>query len=262
MLLDGATIEILNWDKYNPRKDLKSTTWVRLQNSLFEDPNFFDFDHSEILFWIYLLSLASKKQCGEIRLSIPHAERIGRFKKSVIESALKKLQQLQCVRIDETNCDSGVTPKSREDHTTNERDETNARNVTVAIRPQDGLASPTTNQVWEAYREQYQRRYGTNPIRNAKINSQIKSFCTRIPIEEAPEVARYFVGHNNAYYVAKGHAIGIMLQDAEKLRTEWATGKQITKVDAHHVDRKQSNLNAWAPLLAEATAREKAGKDG
>src|ERR1041385_4385260 len=134
--MESATveIEILNWDKYNPRKDLKATTWVRLQNSLFEDPSFFDFTHSELMFWVYLLSIASKKQSGQIRFNWNHAERIGRFKRDDICSAFEKLQSLECVRTSGPVRNVDVTPTSRARHAdvtpTSHYERTNERNVT------------------------------------------------------------------------------------------------------------------------------------
>lgn len=155
-------IEILNWDKYCPRKDLKATTWLRLQNTIFEDPNFYEFDHAEICFWIYLLSQASKKQTGTIRLSTVHAERVGRFREKTQESALKKLQELQCVRIthDDPNidvtctsrgCDTDVTPTSH--YVTNERTNETKRNVTNETEMSHSQASalPRLAEIWNSH---------------------------------------------------------------------------------------------------------------
>lgn len=140
---DGATVEILNWEKFNPRKDLKATAWFRLQNSLFEDPNFFDWSHSEILFWVYILSLASKKQTGSIRFSDAHAERIGRFKLRDAESSLEKLVELQCIKVTLRGRDIDVTRTLHARHTTNERtDVTNETNVTNAATSDSRSASP------------------------------------------------------------------------------------------------------------------------
>jgi hypothetical protein len=125
-MYDAATLEIINWSKFNPRKDLKATTWFRLQNTLFEDPNLFEWSHSELLFWIYLLSLASKKQSGIIRLSYAHATRIGRFEVADVESAIQKLIELECVRIVSVVRNEDVTSTSHARDTTDERtDETN-----------------------------------------------------------------------------------------------------------------------------------------
>lgn len=117
--MTSIEIELLNWDKYNPRKDLKATTWMRFQNSIFENPQFFDFDHSEICFWIYLLCMASKAQKANITVNIKHAEHIGRFKRSVIDSSIKKLIEIKCIE----SRYADVTLALRAQHTTNERNE-------------------------------------------------------------------------------------------------------------------------------------------
>ena len=127
---EWINIKITKWETYQPRKDLKASIWFRLQNSLFEDPNFFDFDHSEVCFWIYLLSFASKKQSGDIRLSYTHAERVGRFKRQTIESTLKKLQELQCIEVDACNKPEIEPERTRHAHVTQTSRE---RNVDVTL---------------------------------------------------------------------------------------------------------------------------------
>ena len=92
-------IEIINWEKYNPRKDIKASTWMRVQNSLFENHEFFDLTHSEICFWLYLMSIASKKQSGTVILVRSHAIAIGRFTDKVIDSSIQKLININCVSI-------------------------------------------------------------------------------------------------------------------------------------------------------------------
>lgn len=127
---DGHIIEIIHWDKYNPRKDLKATSWVRLQNSLFEDPNFIEFNQAELLFWIYLLSMASKKQSGRIKLSLAHAIRIGRFTERDVNGAITKLIEAECILLP----DWPRTPTSHARHVddtlrTNETNVTNETNI-------------------------------------------------------------------------------------------------------------------------------------
>lgn len=110
--------------------------------------------------------------------------------------------------------------------------------------------------VWDAYREAYRSRYGEDPVRNAQVNSQIKQFVSRVPAGEAPEIARFYLSHNESYYVKRMHPVGLMLQDAEKLRTEWITGTRMTGGKAKEVERKQEIFETWAPFIAEAEARE------
>jgi hypothetical protein len=64
------------------------------------------------------------------------------------------------------------------------------------------------------------------PVANRTINGQLAQFVDRIPAEEAPLVAAYFVNHDGNLYVAAMHPVNLLLRDAEKLRTEWATGRR------------------------------------
>lgn len=98
----SLSITILNWHKFNPRKDVKASSWFRLEHSLFEDPEFFDLTHSQLLFWIYLLSNASKKNGDTFILSFAHAERIGRFKVSDIKEALDVLESAGRIYVNDT----------------------------------------------------------------------------------------------------------------------------------------------------------------
>lgn len=86
-------------------------------------------------------------------------------------------------------------------------------------------AEPPTNSVWQAYSTAYRVRYGAEPVRNRTVNGQLANFVTRIPADEAPLVATFFVQHNGGLYVSAMHPTNLLQRDAEKLRTEWATGR-------------------------------------
>ena len=109
--------------------------------------------------------------------------------------------------------------------------------------------------IWEAYAAQYENRYGVQPVRNAKVNGQLAQFVQRVPKEEAPEIAAFFVCHNYSFYVQKAHPIGLLLADAEKIRMEWVRGQQITATQARQEDMKQSNLSAVQSAIAKDKAR-------
>lgn len=103
--------------------------------------------------------------------------------------------------------------------------------------------------MWESYSREYHTRYGVTPVRNAKVNSQINQIVDRLGPDDAPQVAAFFVHHNASWYVSKGHAIGLLLADAEKLRTEWATGRKVTGVQARQVEKTQANLDSHDEAL-------------
>lgn len=120
----------------------------------------------------------------------------------------------------------------------------------AAKQPDDSKSSA----IWDAYAAAYRSRYGMDPLRNGKINSQMKQFASLVPADEAPHIAEFYVRHNKRFYVETGHKVGTLLTDAEKLRMEWASGRQITSTQAAMIDRTQTNANAFSGLLAEARA--------
>ena len=102
-------------------------------------------------------------------------------------------------------------------------------------------APPITADTWTAYTNAYVTRYGVPPTVNRTTNSQMAQFVDRIGAQDAPHVAAFFVSHNNGYYVQRGHVIGALLSDAEKLRTEWATNRKVTQTQARQADQTASN---------------------
>jgi hypothetical protein len=126
-------VEILNWEKFNPRKDVKLSSWFRFDHTLFEHPDFHDFTHSDLVSWMYFLCLASKKNTSSITVYVAHAERLARLTFQDLISALQKLNKIKAIIFKD------VTPTSRiSSHTfaydtdtcSTRRDET-VRNVTV-----------------------------------------------------------------------------------------------------------------------------------
>lgn len=124
----------------------------------------------------------------------------------------------------------------------------------VLVAP-DKTPAPTENkpdtelqaacrETWKSYSSAYFDRYGTEPVRNQKVNSQVKQFVQRLGFSESPHVAAFYLTHNNAYYSGRMHAVDCMLSDAEKLRTEWATGNTMTQTKARQIDKTQSNYDA------------------
>jgi hypothetical protein len=137
-------ITIPKWEKYNPRKDVKKGTWLRLEHDLFENPELEDFTLPEVCSWLYLLCQASKKSDGMIEVKLAHVERIGRIKRKDFLSAVEKLKEIGWIVVDDTvaarlrNVD--VTSAAATNERTDERDETNVRNG----RTEDSVAVGTT----------------------------------------------------------------------------------------------------------------------
>lgn len=97
---------------------------------------------------------------------------------------------------------------------------------------------------WDGYSKAYGVRYGIDPVRNAKVAGQIVAFVKRVGMDDAPKVASFYPGHSAQWYVRTGHSVDAMLRDAEKLRTEWATGQRMSNATARQIDAAQANYSA------------------
>lgn len=150
-------------------------------------------------------------------------------------------------------------PTNQEPLTTNQEDSKTkqSQNLSAAIAT---VAKPATakeetelqiacRSTWKAYSDAYFSRYETEPVRNATVNTQVKSFVKRIGADESPHVAAFFLQSNSQFYVQRGHTFGNLLADAEKLRTEWATGRTMTGTRARQIDATQANYSVVGEAL-------------
>lgn len=97
---------------------------------------------------------------------------------------------------------------------------------------------------WQAYTDAYFNRYGAEPVRNAKANKMISDIVKRIGADEAPHVAFYYVTINDSFYLRTLHDLGNLLSKCESIRTQWATGTQMTGTTARQLENTQSNISA------------------
>lgn len=116
--------------------------------------------------------------------------------------------------------------------------------ATVLAGPQVGPTTP----VWNAYEAAYELRHGVAPPDSAKGRSQLKQFLTRVPAQDAPEIAAFFLTHNDALYIRAKHPIDLLLRDAPKLYAEWKLGQQVTGTEAREQERTQANVGGWDRL--------------
>ena len=104
-------INVNNWEKYNSRKDVKSATWFRLQNDLWLDMKFATCDCVDLMVFIALLSLASKKQKSEIHFDPGTFAGIRKTTPSKVNDALEKLEALGCIEFINNNTTIGSDRK-------------------------------------------------------------------------------------------------------------------------------------------------------
>lgn len=110
--------------------------------------------------------------------------------------------------------------------------------------PEADAAKEANRKTWQAYADSYFNRYNAEPVRNAKANKMISDIVKRLGADEAPHVAYYYVTINDSFYLRTMHDLGNLLAKCESVRTQWATGRQMTSVTARQIENTQSNMSA------------------
>lgn len=122
-LLDYIEIEILNWDKYHPRSDIKRPWWFALNNTITTDDDLCEFSDAEFRAWIHILCTSSVQRTYRPRVFFKAALGKANIKRATLLSAIDKLQILQIIRIPATiRTDSVRDPNSTEEEKREERD--------------------------------------------------------------------------------------------------------------------------------------------
>lgn len=101
----------------------------------------------------------------------------------------------------------------------------------------DTAAKAAHRRCWEAYEAAFIARWHVKPHRNRQTNACLAQFVARVGHQEAPEVMRFYLAHNDSWYVRKMHPINLALQDAEPLRNQWMLGRPITQSDVRQMEK-------------------------
>jgi hypothetical protein len=131
-------VTILNWEKYQFRKEVKNPSWFRLENKFWNDSQVFYFSAEERWVWVCLLSIASQKQSPDISFSAEWFSQESRVGIVSIDSALEKLARNECVTYTSRPCDSTRHNITR--HNKTEQDKT--KQVCVELK-QVSVTPPT-----------------------------------------------------------------------------------------------------------------------
>ncbi len=124
MSYDGATIEVVNWTKYNPRGEAKRPTWFRFDNSFAFESKFFGLSCEQKWLWVCILSLSSNKIGQPFIWNSAYIQTMTGVKKTVQDQTIDifiKLNSLRATRTDSCDFVRDLAP-------TNER--TNITNIT------------------------------------------------------------------------------------------------------------------------------------
>lgn len=99
---DGATIELLNWRKYNPRPDSKKPSWFRLETSFCTGQDYFDLPPNQKWGWVMLMSTACDKNGDPFTLRYQWLKMFTNLVEKEIEELIEYFVQKGALRVSRT----------------------------------------------------------------------------------------------------------------------------------------------------------------
>jgi hypothetical protein len=239
------TLKFQNWDKHQPRKDYKRPHWFALQNDFPLDAKLSDFSNDEKLCLVYLFCEASKQnKRGKIEIIVDHWCRINLMTPKTLMQAIEKIESVQIANVVCTESERYITEQNiTEQYRTEQNSAGTQQSVQISGRGKAPSRSSEGAKIFEAYREAYRARYGVDPVRNATTNSQCTALAKRLG-EAAPEVVRFYLTHNDGYYLRAQHPIGLCLSQAESLHTQWQRGVAVTAGQVRQFENQQNTKSA------------------
>lgn len=105
--------------------------------------------------------------------------------------------------------------------------------------------------IWTSYRDAYVRRYGVEPLRNARVNSQLSTLAKNVGLEDGEKLVEYYLSRSDAFYVNAKHPIDICLTQAQKLVVEMKTGRGMNMTQAKKLEAKDATDAALRDYISE-----------
>lgn len=94
-------IVVINWDKYNPRKDIKTMSWFRVESDIGFDVNLFKLTPQQKWVWIFILGLCAKENRMYVNTELEYLEMYSGVSIDDIQTTLDHLVKRKMVRYGE-----------------------------------------------------------------------------------------------------------------------------------------------------------------
>ncbi len=247
-------IEIVNWKKFNPRTDVKASSWFRFEHTMMFDPFWDDLQAEDFAVFLFLMSYASMKNDPRLELSLESIARHSRVSEETATEALKILETKGAVRVEHVPVTRPLRARTANvSLRTNER--TDGRNVTDdtnereqgRARPAPRATTPSgTAQIKDLFLEEYLKRHG-HPYPNwgKSENGKVSNWLKSVSLDHAKELVPLFMQWTDPYVVKAGHPLGLLIAQHVRLWTDHVRlGQKALTIDSHNRAAKEVTENA------------------
>jgi hypothetical protein len=140
--MDSVSLKINNWDKYNPRKDIKRPSWFAMDNEILQDDIVWSLSDAEFRAWIHILCTASKSSSDTITVNFSKAKSFSRIDPKVFAHLIGKLEKHNLIQVFADDTNASVRARSQSVRYTTEHNITE-HNITPPDPTQSGDAYVT-----------------------------------------------------------------------------------------------------------------------
>jgi hypothetical protein len=221
---DIYKITVIKWNEHNPssKKNYKKTM---IANNLISDAKINALPTSNKWLFLALLLICGDHSNDTVTMTERQLNDILTTREGA-HNALTRLQQFQLVTFEKQALNELKERK--------ELKELKRSSSEVTKTDQD-----LNKKIWESYRESYFQRYKVEPVRNASVNAKISQLGKRVG-DDALEIVKFYLQHNDGFYLKNLHSIGLCLKDCESLHTQWKRGRAITGSTIKSFEKDQS----------------------
>jgi hypothetical protein len=268
-------IEVVNWDKWQPKSGAKQDTWLRLSNTIFSDPDFLQLSPSMSLLWLYTLCLCSQRMLNRCSI-VPRLMPITcHMKAQSVPGALYVFAELGWIRIlnapssrarvltnQPTNQPTNIPPSEVSNDTAEPipppvteppRKAASASALSSARKP--SLDQGVVRKVVAWYCDEYRAKYKHNP----KITPKRAGIFQRLVRDHGEDGARRlisgFLQLPDASLVKAAHPIEWLEQRLNEVTRFIETGKVVFREQAREADKEASLKQKHAALDRDYESR-------
>ena len=240
-LRQKVEIEVINWEKYNPRTDRKNHTWFRLENSIVTEPKFFGLSAAQKFVAVCLFAEATKGH-GKAIIHIEWLQDQLKVEQFDIVHTIQYLAECGVIRLP-----TGNRLPQIDSLRTNERtNDTIRTNDTDAGLPTGSSTTPKepshVSQVKKAFLESYKKEFKRDyPGWGAKENGMASKWLKSVSLDDAKRLCDLYPKWNDPWVTKQGHPLGILMaqyvqldawaQSTPQLIKKIAAGKAAENVD-------------------------------
>ncbi len=252
-------IEFVNWEKFNPRKDIKHPKYVLLSNQLFADPKLFDMEHDEIVTFIYLLCEASKaNNGGKPYVSRAHYRVSSRMADRVLDRTIEKLTKLRILKQPRVR----GTYASVRDPNANwieldrmKRIEQGENTDSVQIPPP--AIEPVRANPVGLWIQAYKNKYGVRYEVQAKDGKILTTFAKSRTEDQVRTLFACYLAINDKLYSDSKHPLSLFFRDLQKISVAAATGVNPAVPLSRPLPKFDYQEDDYVPDLSPEEAQEK-----